>query len=63
MAQVIGYGAPVLPYQASPIVVAMGMGGVSAQDGTRLCLAMAAVTFALLVPLDYLWFVLLRMVA
>ena len=63
MAQVIGYGAPVLPYQASPIVVAMGMGGVPARDGARLCLAMAAVTFALLVPLDYLWFVLLKMIA
>jgi len=27
----------------------MGMGGVPARDGVRLCLAMAAVTFALLV--------------
>ena len=49
----------VLPYQASPIVVAAGMGGVPARDGARLCLATATVTFALLVPLDYLRFVLL----
>ena len=59
MVQVIGYATPVLPYQASPIVVAMGMGRVPARDGLRLCLALAAVGFAVLVPLDYLWFTLL----
>ncbi len=56
MVQVIGYATPLLPYQASPIVVAMGMGRVPARDGVRLCLLVAGVTFALLVPLDYLWF-------
>jgi len=60
MVQVIGYATPVLPYQASPIVVAMGMGRVPARDGLRLCLALALITFVLLVPLDYAWFVLLR---
>ncbi len=59
MVQVIGYATPVLPYQASPIVVAMGMGQVPARDGLRLCLALAAITFALLVPLEYAWFALL----
>lgn len=59
MVQVIGYGAPMLPYQASSLVVAMGMGGVPARDGIRLCLATAAVTFVVLMPLDYLWFRLL----
>lgn len=56
MAQVIGYATPLLPYQASPIVVAMGMGNVSARDGLRLCLLLAAVTFVLLLPLHYVWF-------
>ncbi len=56
MAQVIGYATPLLPYQASPIVVAMGMGKVPAMDGVRLCLLVAAVTYAFLLPLDYLWF-------
>jgi di/tricarboxylate transporter len=56
MTQVVGYATPLLPYQASPIVVAMGMGGVRARDGVVLCLALAAVTYALLAPLDYLWF-------
>jgi hypothetical protein len=49
MVQVIGYATPVLLYQASPIVVAMGMGmgRVPACDGLRL---------AFLMPLDYAWF-------
>ncbi len=59
MIQVIGYATPLLPYQASPIVVAMGMGGVSVRDGTKLCLVLAAVTFLVLAPLDYAWFRLL----
>ncbi|OXS28769.1 MAG: citrate transporter [Desulfovibrio sp. MES5] len=59
MVQVIGYATPLLPYQASPIVVAMGMGQVAARDGIRLCLALAAITFLMLVPLDYAWFKLL----
>ena len=56
MVQVIGYATPLLPYQASPIVVAMGMGKVPARDGLRLCVVLAAVTFTALVPLDYAWF-------
>lgn len=59
MVQVLGYATPLLPYQASPIVVAMGMGKVPAGDGLRLCLMLALVSFAGLGPLDYLWFHLL----
>ncbi len=59
MVQVIGDATPVLPYQTSPIVVVIGMGQVPARDGLRLCLATAAVSFAVLVPLDYLWLTLL----
>ncbi|CAK7015250.1 MAG: L-tartrate/succinate antiporter [Kerstersia gyiorum] len=63
MVQVIGYATPLLPYQASPIVVAMGIGHVKAWDGIRLCLALAAVTFLILVPLDYGWFKLLGLIS
>ncbi|WP_158811140.1 SLC13 family permease [Beijerinckia sp. L45] len=56
MIQVIGYATPFLPYQAAPIVVAMGMGGVSPRDGTKLCLVLAVVTMLVLAPLDYVWF-------
>jgi len=37
-------------------VVAMEMAKVPAREGVRLCLALAAVTFVVLVPLDALWF-------
>jgi di/tricarboxylate transporter len=56
MLQVIGYSTTVLPYQSAPIVFAMQLGRVSARAATRLCLPLAAITFAVLVPLDYLWF-------
>ena len=59
MVQVIGYGTPLMPYQASPLVVAMEMGKAPPRDGLRLCLVMALITFIVLVPLDYAWFRLL----
>ncbi|WP_454692211.1 SLC13 family permease [Achromobacter aloeverae] len=59
MIQVIGYATPVLPYQAAPFVVAMGMGKVPPRAGLALCLAVALITVVVLVPLDYGWFKLL----
>ena len=59
MIQVLGYSTPLLPYQASPIVVAMGLGKVPARAGMLLCLALAVATYLVLLPLDYLWFSLL----
>ncbi|EFO7944442.1 citrate transporter [Salmonella enterica] len=56
MIQVLGYSTPILPYQASPIVVAMALGKIPAKAGMLLCLALAAVTYLVLLPLDYAWF-------
>ena len=56
MVQVLGYSTPLLPYMASPIVVAMALGKVPAKAGLKLCLALAVVTFVVLMPLDYGWF-------
>ncbi|ENQ7059958.1 anion permease [Salmonella enterica] len=56
MIQVLGYSTPILPYQASPIVVAMALGKVPAKAGILLCLALAAVTYLVLLLLDYAWF-------
>jgi len=56
MIQVLGYSTPLLPYQASPIVVAMALGKVPARAGMLLCLALALVSYLLLLPLDYAWF-------
>lgn len=61
MAQVAGCATVIMPYQASPIVVAMGMGQVPARSGLALSLLTALVSFVALVPLDYLWFRLLAM--
>lgn len=63
MIQVIGYATPFLPYQASPIIVAMGMENVPARDGAKLCAAVAITTYALLIPLAYIWFRLLGWLA
>lgn len=62
MIQVLGYSTPLLPYQASPIVVAMALGKVPARAGIKLCLALAVVTFLILLPLDYAWFRLLHQI-
>ena len=56
MIQVLGYSTPLLPYQASPIVVAMALGKVPARAGILLCLALAVATYLVLLPLDYLWY-------
>lgn len=56
MIQVMGYSTPLLPYQASPIVVAMGLGKVPAKAGMLLCLALALTSYLVLLPLDYLWY-------
>lgn len=56
MIQVLGYSTPLLPYQASPIVVAMALGKVPARVGLLLCMALAVATYLVLLPLDYLWF-------
>lgn len=55
MTQVIGFTNVVLPYQASPIVVAMAMGGVSMADGARLTLTMTLIGFLLIIPLNFVW--------
>lgn len=56
MIQVLGYSTPLLPYQASPIVVAMALGKVPARAGMLLCIALALATYFVLLPLDYAWF-------
>lgn len=56
MIQVLGFATPLLPYQASPIIVAMGLGGIPLAAALRLGLVLAAITFVLLLPLQYWWF-------
>ena len=56
---VVGFSTVVLPYQTPPLVVAMQIGRVRMAQGNKLCLALLAVTLAVLLPLDYLWWQLL----
>ena len=55
MIQAVGFTSVILPYQAAPVVVGMQMGGVSLSQGAKLTLVLTVLTAALLVPLNYLW--------
>ncbi|MGO4159117.1 SLC13 family permease [Cupriavidus sp. YAF13] len=59
MLQVPVFSTVFFPYQSPPIVIAMQLGGVGLRDGTRMCLALAALTLLVLLPLDYFWWRLL----
>lgn len=62
MFQVLSYSTPLLPYQASPIVVAMMMGNVPLREGVKLSLWLAVATVFLVAPLQFLWMRMLGMI-
>ncbi len=55
MTQVIGFSTVILPYQAPPVIVGMQLAGVRLRDAVRLTLVLAALTVAVLLPLNYVW--------
>jgi hypothetical protein len=55
MLEVVAFGVLFLPYQSPPTMIAIQMTGTPMRHGTRLCLALAALTLLVLLPLDYLW--------
>ena len=59
MTHVIAFSTIILPYQVPPVVVGMKLGKVNVLKGTRLTLALTAVSILLLMPLNYLWWSLL----
>jgi len=59
MIQMIGLSAMILPYQAPPLVVAMGLGNIRVFDAIRTVLTVTAATLFLLAPLNYFWWRLL----
>ena len=59
MLQVVPFSTVFLPFESPPIMVAMQIGDVGIRAASKLCLALAAVTILVLLPLDYLWWELL----
>ena len=59
MLQVVPFSTVFLPFESPPIMVALHLGGVGVRPANKLCLALAAVTVLVLLPLDYLWWRLL----
>ncbi|MGH6915864.1 MAG: SLC13 family permease, partial [Geminicoccales bacterium] len=55
MIHVIGYSTVMLPYQVPPVIVAMQLGGVGTGPAVRVTLTLAAVTWVVLLPINYLW--------
>lgn len=59
MTQALGFSNIILPYQASPVLVAMIMTGTSVRACARFTLVMTLVSFAILLPLQIGWWSLL----
>ncbi|WP_158965959.1 SLC13 family permease [Chachezhania sediminis] len=59
MTQVIGFSTVALPYQAPPLIVAMGLAGEPLKALAKVTLAVAGLTLLVLIPLDFLWWKLL----
>lgn len=57
MLQVVGFSTLVLPYQVPPVLVALQVGGVSVRDAAKVTLPLMLLTWVVLIPLDYLWWV------
>ena len=59
MLQVVPFSTVFLPFESPPIMVAMQIGDVGIRPASKLCLAVAAITILVLLPLDFLWWQLL----
>lgn len=55
MTQVVGFSTVFFPYQAPPLLVAMGLAGEGVRPLTKMTLALAAVSLLVLMPLAFLW--------
>lgn len=55
MTQVVGFSTVIFPYQVGPLIITMGLAGESTRNLLRITLALAALSLAVLIPLDFLW--------
>ncbi|SLN40818.1 SLC13 family permease [Oceanibacterium hippocampi] len=61
--QMSGFSTLLLPYQGAPVVVAMQLNQVSLGDAARVTVTLALCSVLILWPLQYLWMVLLGLLA
>lgn len=59
MLQMIGIATIWLPFQVPPFIVGASLAKVPLADTTRFCLILAVLTTVLILPLDYLWWLLI----
>ena len=59
MTQVIGFSTVIFPYQVAPLILAMQLSKESLGSLLKITLPLAAITIVVLMPLNYLWWVLL----
>lgn len=55
MTELVGFSTVLLPYQAPPLVVMLGLSQVRAFDLAKVCILVAAATLTIGVPLTFLW--------
>ncbi|MEK9723632.1 MAG: hypothetical protein VW405_09140, partial [Rhodospirillaceae bacterium] len=55
MMVVNGYATAFFPYQASPLLAGLRIGGIGFADGTKITFTVSTVTVIVLLPLTYLW--------
>ncbi|MDH4319330.1 MAG: SLC13 family permease, partial [Desulfobulbaceae bacterium] len=59
MSQVLGFSTVIFPYQAPPLIVGIQLAGESLQDALKLCLLLAVLTVIILLPINYIWWIVL----
>jgi di/tricarboxylate transporter len=59
MTQVIGFSTVIFPYQVAPLILAMQLSKESLGSLLKVTLPLAVITIVVLMPMDYLWWVLL----
>ncbi len=59
MTQVVGFSTVLLPYQVPPIVVGLALARTRTRDAARILLWLAVISVGLLVPINYMWWLVL----
>lgn len=58
--QTVSYSMFILPYQSPPMMAAIAIGKLPFKTILKMCLIITALSFILIMPLDYLWLMLLH---